>query len=100
MERYSRADVLLLDDLGAEKPTEFSRATLGLLIDRAYRDDAYIIVTSNFDFQGLAERIDERTADRLVEMCQAIKLTGESYRKKRAVERASLRDLPASERVQ
>lgn len=100
MERYSKADVLLLDDLGAEKPSDFSRETLGLIVDRVYRQESCIIVTSNFDFEGLAERIDERTADRLVEMCQAVKLSGSSYRQKRALERANLRNLPASEVVQ
>lgn len=100
MERLSMVDVLVLDDLGAEKPSEFSRETLGLIVDRAYREESNLIVTSNFDFQGLAERIDERTADRLAELCQAVKLSGSSYRQKRAVERASLRNFPTSEVVQ
>ena len=61
MERLSMCGVLLLDDLGAEKPSEFSRETLGLIVDRAYREESPVIVTSNFDFKGLAERIDDRT---------------------------------------
>lgn len=76
MERLSMYGVLLLDDLGAEKPSEFSRETLGLIVDRAYREESPVIVTSNFDFKGLAERIDDRTADRLAELCQAVKLSG------------------------
>lgn len=100
MDRLSRAGMLVLDDLGAEKPSEFSRETLGLIVDRAYREESSLIVTSNFDFEGLAERIDERTADRLAELCQAVKLSGSSYRQKRALERASSRNLLTSEVVQ
>jgi DNA replication protein DnaC len=100
LERYSMTSVLLLDDLGAEKPTEFSREVLSLIVDRAYREESSLIVTSNFDFEGLAERIDERTADRLVELCQAVKVSGASYRQKRAIERARLRNLPTSEVLQ
>ena len=100
LDGYSRTSVLLLDDLGAEKPTEFSREILSLIVDRAYREESNLIVTSNFDFEGLAKRIDDRTADRLVEICQAVKLSGASYRQKRAIERASLRNLPTSEVLQ
>lgn len=94
LERLGMFGVLLLDDLGAEKPTEFSRETLGLIVDRAYREKSCIIVTSNFDFQGLAARIDDRTTDRLVELCQAVKLSGPNYRQKRAIERANLQTTP------
>jgi DNA replication protein DnaC len=97
---YCGSDVLLLDDLGAEKPTEFSRETLGLVVDKVYREMSCLIVTSNFDLNGLAERIDERTADRLVDICRAVKLSGRSFRQKRALERAKSRNLPTSEQVQ
>lgn len=89
LERLGMFDVLLLDDLGAEKPSEFSRETLGLIVDRAYREESCIIITSNFDFQGLAARIDARSADRLNELCQAVKFSRPSYRQKRALERAN-----------
>jgi len=98
--KYCEADVLLLDDLGAERPTEFSRETLGLVIDRVYRQESCLIVTSNFDLSGIAERIDNRTADRLIDMCRAVRLSGDSFRQKRAVERAQLRSLSASKQVQ
>ncbi len=97
---YCKPDVLLLDDLGAERPTEFSRETLGLVVDKVYRQMSCLIVTSNFDLSGLAGRIDERTADRLVDICRAVKLSGRSFRQKRALERAKSRNLPTSEQVQ
>ena len=99
MSEYCKSEVLLLDDLGAERPTEFSRETLGLLIDKAYRQESCLTVTSNCDLNEIAERIDNRTADRLVDMCLAVKLSGESFRRKRALERVQLRSLAACKKV-
>jgi hypothetical protein len=47
----------------------------------------------------IAERIDNRTADRLVDMCLAVKLSGESFRRKRALERVQLRSPAACTKV-
>lgn len=100
IEKYCAPNVLLVDDLGAENPTPFARETIGLLIDRAYRDARDLIITSNYDFEALTERLDARTVDRLIELCLAAKLTGSSYRQKLAAQRASLRNLPALEVLQ
>jgi DNA replication protein DnaC len=100
LKTYCAPSVLLLDDLGAENPTPFARETIGLLIDRAYRDGQCLVVTSNYDFETLTERLDARTVDRLIEVCVAVKLTGSSYRQKLAAQRAGLRNLPVSEQVQ
>jgi hypothetical protein len=67
--KYSDCDVLLLDDLGAENSTPFARETLGNLIDRAYQNEQTVIVTSNFDVKTLAQKLDQRTADRPLEIC-------------------------------
>lgn len=100
LEKISRPSVLLLDDLGAENPTPFARETIGLLIDRAYRDEQILIVTSNYDFDALMERLDVRTVDRLIDFCLAVKFTGPSYRQKRSVQRAALRNLSVPEMLQ
>lgn len=100
LEKYCAPTVLLLDDLGSENPTPFARETVGLLIDRAYRDARSLIITSNYDFEALTERLDARTVDRLIELCLAVKLTGSSYRQKLAAQRTSLRNLPTSEVLQ
>jgi DNA replication protein DnaC len=100
LEKYCTPNVLFLDDLGAENPTPFTRETIGLLIDRAYRDARDLIITSNYDFKELTERLDVRTVDRLIELCLAVKLTGSSYRQKLAAQRTNLRNLPTSEVLQ
>jgi DNA replication protein DnaC len=93
-------EALLLDDLGTENPTQFSRETIAFLIDRAYRNQRTVIVTSNYDLEALAERLDGRSVDRLIETCLPVKFSGQSYRQKLARHRTNVRNLPASETVQ
>lgn len=79
-------EVLVLDDLGAEKISEFARADVLLaLVDRAYTDQwPALVVTSNLSLEELARKTDPRIADRLREMCTAIRLGGPSYRRRAA----------------
>jgi hypothetical protein len=52
------------------------------------------------DLETLVERLGGRAVDRFIEICFALKVASPSYRQKSAPQRASLRDLPASEAVQ
>jgi DNA replication protein DnaC len=88
---YTQRDALLLDDLGAETSTEFSRETIETLIDRVYRNEDFLIVTSNFDLDGLSGKHGIRVADRFMEICTLIKFGGGSYRKTLAMHRAANR---------
>lgn len=74
----SRA-VLVIDDLGAQKDTEFM---VGLLLDiinhRYLNHRGGLIVTSNLKFSELAEKMaDDRCSSRLAQMCKFFDLTGE-----------------------
>jgi DNA replication protein DnaC len=76
-------DVLLLDDIGAGKATEFAAQSLFDLVDLAYRQKTpRLIVTSNLDVSSIASKLDCRLADRLLEMCLCVRMTGQSYRQK------------------
>ncbi|HXJ44093.1 MAG TPA: AFG1/ZapE family ATPase [Bryobacteraceae bacterium] len=70
---------LVLDDLGSEKSTEYVRQSLLHLVDECYTRDVVLVVTSNSDFEAL-NRLDERIASRLVEMCDQIKFYEADYR--------------------
>lgn len=65
MDKYSNAHLLVLDDLGAEKPTEFVITTLYLIINRRYENMLTTVITSNYDYNDLADIIDERIIDRI-----------------------------------
>lgn len=57
LERMIGVDLLVLDDIGAEKVTDWSAEQLYLLINGRYNGDKPVIVTSNFDFKGLINRL-------------------------------------------
>jgi DNA replication protein DnaC len=82
VEKYSRCGVLVLDDLGAEKVTDFSITTLYLIIDRRNRDLRPTIVTTNLSLQEIGEKIDGRISSRLSEM-KIVHLALPDYRKRR-----------------
>jgi len=90
------AEVLVLDELGASKPTEWVKDTMTHIINKRYNDKKVTIFTSNYLDQKsnqfdetLTERVGERLRSRLHEMCKVISLTGDDYR--RTVKQAGIR---------
>lgn len=81
------ADLLVLDDLGAEKVTEWAESTLYFIVDERYRWKKPLVVTTNCRLEVLEERIGTRTIDRLLEMCTLVENRASSYRRERAKER-------------
>jgi DNA replication protein DnaC len=72
--RAARVPVLVLDDLGAERVTDWSREELASLVERRYGAGLPTIVTTNYDLDELVERlghddsvVGERIASRLAE---------------------------------
>lgn len=80
---YSVCDLLMIDDVGSEKVSDWSRQVFYTLIDRRYRDIKQTIITSNLSLDALAKAIDERISSRIVEMGCVIKLDGSDYRLKK-----------------
>lgn len=94
-------DILVLDELGAVKPTEWVWDTVSLILNTRYNDNRTTIITTNFEDQPaagtngsvslaraatraetLGDRIGERMRSRLHEMCRIIKMEGEDFRQK------------------
>ncbi len=79
-------DVLLLDDLGAEKLTGWVLERLNFIINHRYSRDLVTLITTNYldkpgsNDESLAERIGQRLRSRLFEMCRTIVITGKDYR--------------------
>jgi len=75
---------LALNDMGAEKSSEWAIERLYQLIDDRYNYRSPVLVATNLDARGLASVYGSRIVDRLYEMCGApIRLEGDSYRKRR-----------------
>lgn len=73
-------DLLILDDVGAEKWTEWMETTLFTIIDERYRQMLPIIITTNCSMDNLENQIGGRSFDRLVEVCRFVRMEAESYR--------------------
>lgn len=81
------ADLLVLDDLGAEKTSEWVQETLGLVVNTRYNAKRATIFTSNLvdspdntDPQGFIYQLGARTRSRLVEMCDWVEIQGADVR--------------------
>lgn len=66
----------ILDDIGAEKSTDFVIETLYHIINERYNKCLPTIFTSNLSLDQLAGVVGERSASRIAEMCKVIHMTG------------------------
>ncbi|AJK28106.1 DnaC-like helicase loader [Bacillus phage Palmer] len=81
MKALHTCDLLVLDDIGAEKVTDWVEDVIFRIVDGRYVRKKPIFVTSNLSPDDLYGKIGHRSMDRLTEMCQPIHNQGTSYRK-------------------
>ena len=92
------ADILLLDDLGAWKMTEWMNDTLFYILNSRYMAKRPTVITTNFQDvtrekalaadhlrrrEFLVERIGQRLRSRLMEMCLVVQIKGGDHRQAR-----------------
>lgn len=89
LEPVYEADVLVLDELGASKPTDWVRDTMTQIINTRYNDQKVTIFTSNYldevtspAEETLTDRVGVRLRSRLHEMCKMVQIKGDDYRQK------------------
>jgi DNA replication protein DnaC len=82
------AEVLVLDELGASKPTEWVLDTMLHIIRARYNDRRLTLFTSNYmdensgrENETLEDRIGVRLRSRLYEMCRTVVIDGQDYRR-------------------
>jgi DNA replication protein DnaC len=78
------ARLLVLDDIGAEKASEWTQERLYSIVDHRYANCLPLIVTSNLPPAKLEDQAGERTASRLAEMCVVVPITGTDRRMPRS----------------
>jgi DNA replication protein DnaC len=83
------AEVLVLDELGATKPTDWVRDTIMQIIGTRYNDKKLTVFTTNYGderrrsaAETLEDRIGTRLRSRLFEMCRTVAIEGEDYRRR------------------
>jgi DNA replication protein DnaC len=80
-------DLLVLDDLGAEKTSEWVEETLNLIVNTRYNEQRLSVFTTNYSDEAdertftLDERIGTRMRSRLYEMCDTVILKGIDFRR-------------------
>lgn len=77
----SNVRLLIIDDLGKEKCTEWSNNIIYTIINNRYENYKPVIVTTNLSIKELENQIGEASVSRLIEMCNGIKMDGMDFRK-------------------
>jgi DNA replication protein DnaC len=72
--------LLAIDDLGAEKITEFVRQITYFIINEREQNMEKMIITSNYSLDQIDAMIDERVSSRIMGMCDIIELKGRDRR--------------------
>jgi DNA replication protein DnaC len=81
LERLSAVDLLHIDDVGAEKTSDWVLEQLYSIVNARYEDQRAVVLTTNIvDRDELCEQIGERTVSRLTEMCEELPLFGHDRR--------------------
>lgn len=73
-------DLLQLDDLGAERQTEWVLEQLYSLVNERYESERSIVVTTNLATDQLEQQVGSRTVSRLTEMTDQLPLYGPDLR--------------------
>jgi DNA replication protein DnaC len=82
VDRLAGVDLLHLDDVGAERQTEWVLEQLYSIVNARYEDQKAVVVTTNLDPDELATQIGKRTVSRLIEMCgDPLPLFGTDHRR-------------------
>lgn len=76
-------DLLVIDDLGVEKPTLWAQAKLDAIIDARYLNEAKTVFATNLGTSALASRGEQRISSRLMEGVVEV-LKCDDYRKIKA----------------
>jgi DNA replication protein DnaC len=98
LEPVFNAEVLVLDDLGSVKPTDWVWDVVAMVLNTRYNHKRVTVVTTNFENlasrggsptladsvkkDSLGDRIGDRMRSRLLEMCREVKMRGNDYRER------------------
>lgn len=86
MNNYQEVPLLIIDDLGTEKASEWQKEKMYLILDHRYRELLPTIITTNLTTKELKDQVSERVVERIIEAAgegkYLWKFQGKSYRKK------------------
>ncbi len=85
IDSFNRFSLLVIDDLGIERNTEFAKEQVFNIIDSRYRAGLPMIITTNLSIDKIKKPDDienGRIYDRILERCFPIEVSGQSRRRK------------------
>jgi DNA replication protein DnaC len=88
--QLNKAKLLVIDDLGAERGSDYALEKVYDIVDSRYRANLPMILTTNLDLEEMKAERDIRRSriyDRIFEVCYPVKFTGISFRKAEANKR-------------
>ena len=88
--KLNSVKLLIIDDLGAERSTDYALEKVYGIIDNRYRAKKPLILTTNLTLRQMQEATDiryDRIYDRIFEMCYPMEFSGVSWRKREAAQR-------------
>jgi DNA replication protein DnaC len=71
---------LFIDDLGAEKTTEYVRQIVYYVLDEREQGELRTVITSNYSLDEINANIDPRSSSRIAGMCEVLIFKGEDRR--------------------
>ncbi len=88
---YENVDLLIIDDLGKEKPSEWGLEKLFTIINSRYENNLPVIITTNYNQNSLVQRLSingeietaKSIISRLYEMCYLVKIDDIDHRIKK-----------------
>jgi DNA replication protein DnaC len=84
IDELASVPLLIIDDLGKEKVSEWVEQTLYRVVNARYCENRALVVTSNFSLSELESRYREigpALASRIAEMCEGVRLMGKDWRR-------------------
>ena len=87
IDSFNKYSLLIIDDLGIERSSEFALEQVFNVIDSRYRSGKPLIVTTNLTLDDLRNPEDtahSRIYDRLLSMCVPVRFTGDNFRQETA----------------
>ena len=80
--RQASVELLVLDDMGAEQQTDWSREVLHRIVDHREREGLRLMGATNVDQGVWADVFGDRVASRLAACTTAVELTGDDWRER------------------
>lgn len=80
IEETLEPDILMFDDLGSEKQTEWSQEVLYMIVNKCYEREKKVFISTNLSLDQFSANYGDRIFSRLMEMCECFEMKGDDRR--------------------